>query len=176
MVGIAAGCGGGSPDPPGAGEAPARPDDARESLLAATGEILSFLIGQATTIDTMRFADTVRLIVPPEGGGAAAEVERAALLWRSSWTIPSVHRRIGFSLVPPPEYSVSTLRAGTHFRCLESDLADVYPPLAHLPHVGVRLQPPGAGSCLQSWNATFLFDTSSGAPELTAVLYDQWEW
>jgi hypothetical protein len=40
----------------------------------------------------------------------------------------------------------------------------------------VRLQPDGAQSCLQSWNATFVFDTAGGSPRLIGVIYDQWEW
>ncbi|MFL5575675.1 MAG: hypothetical protein ACJ79S_06905 [Gemmatimonadaceae bacterium] len=49
---------------------------------------------------------------------------------------------------------------------------------APAPHVGVRLAADSvASSCLRSWNATFVFDTGAGgAPRLSGVLYDQWEW
>jgi hypothetical protein len=43
----------------------------------------------------------------------------------------------------------------------------------------VSLQPDiAAPSCLRTWNATFVFDTSATGepPRLSGVLYDQWEW
>jgi hypothetical protein len=55
-------------------------------------------------------------------------------------------------------------------------LASRVPALAARPHVGVRLEPSTPKSCLETWNATFVFDTSAATPRLVAALYDQWEW
>lgn len=81
-----------------------------------------------------------------------------------------------YSFVPGAHLTERTLRVGRHFNCQEQPLATRAPELAAHPHVGVRLQPPAANSCLETWNATFVFDTAAGAPRLVAVLYDQWEW
>jgi hypothetical protein len=42
--------------------------------------------------------------------------------------------------------------------------------------VGVKLEPANAKSCLESWNATFVYDTTGGRTRLIAAIYDQWEW
>jgi hypothetical protein len=68
-----------------------------------------------------------------------------------------------------------TTKVGRHLNCREQPLAAKFPQLAHLPHVGTMLQPENFGSCLQTWNMTFVFDTST-RPRLVAVAYDQWEW
>jgi hypothetical protein len=124
--------------------------------------------------DASALADTVELRVAPEGGGAVTRVGRDALRDRSAWTVAGPER--SFPLVPPAGFSTVSTRVGRHFDCQEQDLATRAPDLAARPHVGVRLQPDGARSCLQSWNATFIFDTAAGRPRLTAVVYDQWEW
>ena len=67
-------------------------------------------------------------------------------------------------------------RTGRHFRCQEGDLATSMPQLAAQPHVGVRIDPPGADSCIQIWNSTFVFDTTAARPRLVGVVYDQFEW
>ncbi len=36
--------------------------------------------------------------------------------------------------------------------------------------------PEADASCLESWNATFIFDASEQTPRLAAAVYDQWEW
>jgi hypothetical protein len=69
-----------------------------------------------------------------------------------------------------------TTRVGRHFNCLEYPLSSRYPELARLPHVGARLEPADAGSCLQSWNLTFVYDAGPRPPVLVAVVRDQWEW
>jgi len=67
-------------------------------------------------------------------------------------------------------------KVGRHFNCVEQSLASKFPRLALLPHVGTMLEPENAGGCLQSWNVTFVFDTSKNRPRLVAAVYDQWEW
>jgi hypothetical protein len=69
-----------------------------------------------------------------------------------------------------------TAKEGRHFKCLEYPLASLFPDLAKLPHVGVKLEPDNAGSCLQTWNATFVFDASTKPARLVGAVYDQWEW
>ena len=59
--------------------------------------------------------------------------------------------------------------------CREQPLERKFPRLARFPHVGTMLEPERARSCLQTWNMTFVFDTSEG-PRLIAAVYDQWEW
>jgi len=61
-------------------------------------------------------------------------------------------------------------------RCTPSDLKTHFPALAAQPHVGIKLEPPNAKSCLESWNATFIYDTTGGRTRLIAAIYDQWEW
>jgi hypothetical protein len=78
--------------------------------------------------------------------------------------------------VPPHRLTKLTVKEGRHFNCLEYPLASRFPELAKLPHVGVKLEPDTARSCLQSWNATFVFDASAQSPRLVAAVYDQWEW
>lgn len=124
--------------------------------------------------DADALADTVELRVAPEGGGAVRRVGRDALRDRAAWTVEGPTRRV--RLVPPAGFSNVSIAVGRHFNCREQDLATRAPDLASHPHVGVRLEPDGAQSCLQSWNATFVFDTAGGAPRLTTIVYDQWEW
>jgi hypothetical protein len=139
---------------------------------SAALRVVAFLKGQLS-FDSIAIADSVTLYVSPEGGGGRTTRTRAQLRDRSAWSIPSVGR--SFSLVPPAQLSVVTTRAGRHFNCREYSLVSRFPHLAEQPHVGVKLEPPGAGSCLQTWNATFVFDDHT-PPRLVAVVYDQWEW
>jgi hypothetical protein len=143
------------------------------SLERATRNLVGFLRGELP-FDSRALADTVELRIAPEGGGAVSRVSRDSLRERSAWTVAGPARR--FQLVPPATFSTVSTKVGRHFNCQEQDLATRAPDLASRPHVGVRLQPEGAQSCLQSWNATFVFDTAGGSPRLIAVLYDQWEW
>jgi len=68
-----------------------------------------------------------------------------------------------------------TTKVGRHFNCNEQSLATKFPRLAQFPHVGTVLEPANRTSCLQTWNMTFVFDTSS-RPRILAAVYDQWEW
>lgn len=147
---------------------------ATAAIEAATRDLVAFLSTGAPPFDSLALADSVELRVAPEGGGARRRVPREALRERAAWGIDGSGVR--YSLVPPPGYTSATMRAGRHFACQEAALEARAPDLAPRPHVGVRLQPPVAESCLQSWNATFVFDSGAGRPRLQAVVYDQWEW
>ena len=143
------------------------------SLVRAARDVVAFLAGELA-FDSLRLADTVELRVAPEGGGASRRMGRDALRTPAAWAASSAAGRV--SLVPPAGYTTLAVATGRHFNCQEQELATRAPDLATRPHVGVRLQPDSAASCLQSWNATLVFDTTSGQARLAAVLYDQWEW
>lgn len=157
-------------DEPGA-EAPAADASPVEDpgLLAAADSIVAFLRGDVP-LDTSLLADTVTLYVAPEGGGESRSVPRGELREPVRWRVGA------YPLGPPPGATEVERRAGRHFNCREYDLATRYPELARLPHVGVRLAPPGSESCLQVWNLTLVFAADSARPALVAAVYDQWEW
>jgi hypothetical protein len=158
--------------------ATARSRAQRTALEDAARRMVSFLAGDATTLDTLALADIVELHLPPEGAGTSAGASvkrpRAALRDRGAWRIQAGNT--SYSFVPPNGLTLTTARAGTHFNCREMPLASRAPSLASQPHVGVRLEPPEPKSCLDGWNATFVFDTTGTRPRLIAALYDQWEW
>lgn len=167
---LAVACGG----RPDSGRDPAPGGDASAVALEQSAhQVVGFLRG-AVPFDSLAMADTIELRVAPEGGGATRRVQRSELRDPAAWTIGDGARRI--HLIPPAEYLETAMAAGRHYRCREQALAPVAPDWAHRPHVGVRLQPGNAASCLQTWNATFIFDTLGGRPRLAGVLYDQWEW
>ena len=186
-LGIVAACGG-----PNAGEAtrtgetgaatlasaamapPAGSAAGAADLERAARHVVGFLRAEIPR-DSVALADSVELRVTPEGGGATRRLSREALRDVRAWTIGEGTRRV--RLIPPADYAAVTTAVGRHYRCQEQALAPLAPEWAHRPHVGVRLQPrEGVASCLQSWNATFVFDTAGGTPRLLGVLYDQWEW
>lgn len=150
----------------GAGAADSAADAAREQAVRA---IVAFLRGESE-LDPRLLADTVELHVAPEGGGESRRIARQALLDRDAW-------RIGERSLLPPEIParLSTM-PGQHVNCRVYSLESRDPALARLPHVGASLQQAPAGSCLQTWNMTFIFAAAPGHPILVAVLYDQWEW
>ena len=141
-------------------------------LEAAARNVILFLQG-STPFDSVPLADSVALYVAPEGGGARSVYSRDALRQPSSWRVTSGQRT--FPLAPPPGMDSLTTKAGRHFNCREYDLASRYPELARQPHVGIKLEPAQAASCLQTWNVTMVFD-STAQRRLTAAVYDQWEW
>ena len=161
------------PAPASPATSPAR----RAALEDAARQVVRFLSGRST-LDTLALADTVELHLPPEGAGtttgASVKLARSALRERDAWMVRADRR--SFSFVPPHGLTRTTARAGTHFNCREVPLASRAPALASRPHVGVRLEPPESKSCLDGWNATFVFDTAGAHPRLVAALYDQWEW
>lgn len=135
--------------------------------------IVRFLSG-AAPLDSTLLADTVALSLALEGGGAETRLARASLMAPDAWVVRSGGGRHSF--VPPARLPKVTVKAGRHFNCLDSSLEARRPELAGQPHAGVKLEPDSAGSCLQVWNATFVFDTTAGPPRLVAAVYDQWEW
>jgi hypothetical protein len=149
-----------------------RPAPPAADLDAQALRVVAFLNGQLP-FDSLAIADSVTLYVAPEGGGGRVISTRAQLRERAAWSVPSGGR--SFSFLPPSGLSVVTTRVGRHVNCQEYLLASRVPQLAEEPHVGVKLAPPNAESCLQSWNATFVFDRAT-PPRLVAVVYDQWEW
>ena len=150
--------------------APAVQDSALRS--AAEG-IVAFLRG-AAAYESLSVADTVEFAVPTEGGGTRQRMSREALRDRQAWTVRANSQQ--YSFVPAANFTEMTVAPGRHFNCHEGPLSARVPEFAESPHVGIRLEPPEVASCLQGWNATFVFDTSSGHPRLTAAIYDQWEW
>jgi hypothetical protein len=161
--------------------APTRPGELsperRAALERAANQVVSFLSGKAK-FDDLALADTVQLLLPAEGAGkstgTSVRLARSALRAPEAWNIRA--GRQSFSFVPPERLTTVTTRAGTHFNCQEVPLASRAPALATRPHVGVRFEPREPTSCLETWNATFVFDTSTATPRLVAALYDQWEW
>jgi hypothetical protein len=143
------------------------------ALESAAKEIVAFLQGKRR-FETIHLADTVVLYLSPEGGGTRAAFTRDALRTPSNWMLQS--GRQSHSFVPPRSVTRMTAKAGRHLKCLEYPLESLFSHLGGLPHAGVKLEPETAGSCLQTWNATFVFDTAAQPPRLVAAVYDQWEW
>ena len=146
---------------------------AARRLESAAAEVVSFLYGDAD-FEVLNLADTVELLVVPEGGGQRARVPRAQLRDRYEWRVGTGASQRSF--VPTGVLTKMTTRAGMHMNCRAQQLASRVPALANRPHVGVRLEPPDMQSCLETWNATFVFDTGGTRPRLIAAVYDQWEW
>lgn len=146
-----------------------------DTIERAAKEIIGFLRGEVDfeKVKT-RLADTVVLYLTPEGGGAAAGLVGEERREPSRWVI--VSDRGIYSFVPPPQLTKLTAKEGRHFNCHESSLASRFPALRDVSHVGVKLQPERSTSCLETWNATFIFDWSTGTPRVVAAVYDQWEW
>ena len=134
--------------------------------------VLAFLRGSGPFPETA-IADSVTLYVSPEAGGGSMTYGREQLRDRAAWRVPVNGHQA--AVAPAAELTHATMRLGTHFRCFEQALATRFPRLASYPHVGVKLEPDGGDSCLQTWNATMVFD-SLGARPLIALVYDQWEW
>lgn len=144
----------------------------RELEAAARG-IVAFLRGEAP-LAGVALADSVALYVSPEGGGGRTVIARPALARPEGWVARSAGR--SYTLVPPPGLTKLTTRVGRHLDCREHPLSSRFPELARLPHVGTMLQSADAGSCLRTWNVTFVFDSAARPPRLVAAVYDQWEW
>ena len=151
-----------------------RTGDRAETLERAAKDIVGFLRGDVG-FESIRLGDTVTLYLSPEGGGTRAAFTREQLRVPSNWVL---HSGLGtYSFVPPQRLTKLTAKAGRHFNCGEYPLASRFRELATLPHVGVILDLGDRTSCLQTWNATFVFDDSGAQPpRLVAAVYDQWEW
>ena len=143
-----------------------------DAMITEAENVVSFLAGDAD-FDQLSLADTVELYVADEGGGARSKVDRDTLGDRNAWRVGGDRAH---SFVPSGLLTRMTAKAGAHFRCQEVALESRVASLVAVPHVGVKLEPPDAASCLQTWNATFVFDTTGARPRLTAAVWDQWEW
>ena len=150
-----------------------------EELVEAAKAVIGFLRGELA-FDRMRLADTVTLLVSPEGGGTRSVVPREMLRDRSNWKVRSGSLpqapAVVYSLVPPKGKAELTTRVGRHVKCLEYPLSSRSEELAPLPHVGTMLMFDEQGGCLNSWNLTLVFDPNERPPTLIAAVYDQWEW
>ena len=149
------------------------PSTPAERLEDAASETARFLTGRAR-YDALDLADTVDLYIAPDGGGGHARLPREQLRDPAAWRVESggqvrsfVPRGLNTRLVPA---------VGQYMNCKPSELKTRFPKLGAMPHVGIRLEPPNAKSCLQTWNATFVYDTTGGRTRLVAAIYDQWEW
>ena len=144
-------------------------------LVAAAKDVVAFLEGGGH-FDRIHLADTVDLYVSPEGGGNHSTLSRDALAVPTNWKVAAPKNGTTYSLVPPKTLTKLTSRVGRHFNCLDYPLSSRFEHLARLPHVGIKLEPDGASSCLQTWNLTLVFDPEKRPPTVVAAVYDQWEW
>ena len=162
-----------SEQPAAADTQAALPPNRDVQLVAATDAIIAFLRGEAP-YDSAAFGDSVTLYMNPEGTVIQRTLARTQLRDTASWTL---HWGRGtYRVAPPPAPATVQMLPGRHFRCQEADLSATMPQLAALPHVGVRIDPPGTAGCIQVWNSTFVFAAGAGAPRLVGVVYDQFEW
>jgi len=142
------------------------------TLDSAARRVVDFLRGKVA-FEQIALNDTVTFYASPEAGLASTTFTRERLRRPSAWVMRS--GRHDLKLAPPARTTELTTKVGRHFNCREESLATKFPQLAHLPHVGTMLTPEHSSSCLQTWNMTFVFDTST-RPRVIAVVYDQWEW
>lgn len=146
-----------------------------EELEQAAKQVVSFLRGEVG-FESIKLADATTLHLSPEGGGDSASIPRDGLHQPSQWQVRSAGLDVVYSLAPPEGEATLTTRVGRHFNCMEYSLSSRSKELAAFPHVGNKLTPTGADSCLQSWNLTLVFDPELKPPTLIAAVYDQWEW
>lgn len=142
-------------------------------LISAAEDIVAFLRG-AATYETLSLADSVELLIPEEGGGTRHRMSREALRDRQAWKVRT--NGLQYSFVPAANFTEMKIAPNQHFNCFEGPLSERVPGFSESPHVGVRLEPSEMESCLQGWNATFVFYTTSGQLRLSAAIYDNWEW
>ena len=146
-----------------------------QELEHAARAVIAFLQGDPPS-NRFRLADNVTLYLAPEGGGARAAVTRESLANRANWKVASHRQGTEYSFVPPGGLTKLTTRVGRHLNCLDYPLSSRFEQLALLPHVGTKLEPESASSCLQSWNLTLVFDPELRPLTIVAAVYDQWEW
>jgi hypothetical protein len=147
-------------------------DSGALALDSAARRVVEFLRGRLP-FEQITLGDTVAFYVSPEGGRGRARFTRQQLRQPSAWVVRSMGHN--YQLTPPTRMTNLTTKVGRHLNCGEQPLAAKFPQLARFPHVGTMLQPQNFQSCLQTWNMTFVFDTTAH-PRVIAVAYDQWEW
>jgi hypothetical protein len=146
-----------------------------EELAQAAASIIGFLRGEVG-FERIRLADTVVLYLSPEGGGTRRAISRAQLRNPANWSVRSEELRATYPFTPPAALTKLTTTLNHHFKCFEYPLYPEFGEVAQLPHVGTKLEPPDASSCLQSWNLTLVFAADEASPVLVAAVFDQWEW
>jgi hypothetical protein len=146
-----------------------------EELVQAAARIIGFLRGNVG-LERIRLADTVVLYLSPEGGGTRRAIPRARLRDPANWSVRSEELGATYRFTPPAGLTKLTTSIGHHFKCFEYPLYSQFGEIAQLPHVGTKLEPADASSCLQSWNLTLVFAADEPSPILVAAVYDQWEW
>lgn len=150
-----------------------KPQTPDRRLESAASDIARFITGYGR-FDALSLADSVDLYIAPDGGGAHARIARESLRDPHAWQVRTGDTVRSF--VPRGLRTRIVTDVGHYMNCNPSELRTRFPALASKPHVGVRLEPPRVKSCLETWNATFVFDTAGGQPRLVAAIYDQWEW
>ena len=153
-----------------AGKEPTDPIERLERAATLAGR---FVAGHER-FDVLDLADSVDLYIAPDGGGGHARLSREQLRDPANWKVESGGKTRTF--VPTGLRTRIVTAPGRYMNCNPSDMATRFPKLAVLPHVGVKLEPPRTRSCLETWNATFIYDTTGGRTRLVAAVYDQWEW
>jgi hypothetical protein len=143
----------------------------REMEIATAG-IVAFLQGKSG-LDSAYVADSVVLYVSEEGGGGRVARSSAELADANAWTVQS--KGVTYTFLPPGTLTNLTTKSGVHFVCRATTLSSRAPKLADMAHAGALLKGEGE-NCMQTWNATFVFDTTQATPKLVAAVYDQWEW
>jgi hypothetical protein len=161
-----------SPAPPAASQLEA---EYPEELVRAAAGIIGFLRGEIG-FERIRLADTVVLYLGPEGGGTHRAISRAQLRNPANWSVHSEELRATYPFTPPAALTKLTTSINRHFKCFEYPLYPELGEVAQFPHVGTKLEPPDASSCLQSWNLTLVFAADEPSPVLVAAVFDQWEW
>jgi hypothetical protein len=142
------------------------------ALDSAARRVVEFLQGRLS-FEQIALSDTVTFHVSPEGGKGLTRFTREQLRSPSAWVVRSMGHN--YPLAPATGMTKLKTKVGRHLNCGEQALAAKFPQLGRFPHVGTTLQPENLRSCLQTWNMTFVFDTTAH-PRVIAVAYDQWEW
>lgn len=142
-------------------------------LEQAASQAARFLAGYES-FAKLDLADSVDLYIAPDGGGDRVRMARAQLADRNAWQVQGIRRTQSF--VPTGMRTRLVPAVGKYMNCMPSDMRTRFPQLASSPHVGVKLEPPNAKSCLEAWSLTFVYDTTGGRTRLIAAIYDQWEW
>jgi hypothetical protein len=146
------------------------PPTPEQRLEKSATTVARFLDGYER-FDDVPLADSVDLYLGPGAGAGHARMARTSLRDPHAWQIGADSSAISF--VPRGLRTRVVTAVGRYMNCRTSDLKASFPALASHPHVGVRLEPPQVKKCTDTWNATFVFDTTGGVTKLIAAIYDK---